>query len=703
MVDSLEQLFSEIETDKLPSLPHVLLLLLDASHNEVISFDELSSAIQKDAGLTARIVGTASSAYYAGQGKELTFERVLVLLGLDTIKTIAITASVHQFFSRFDSVSAVLLKRLWRSSLICAVVTRELAKLTGYPYQDEAYIVGLLHNVGQLIFNTNFPDYYPALTELAKSKNDLVAAELETFGAHHCDAGAWLIDKWGINPFMADAVRFQSEPMELARDAHQLVKILYVASRICELDEQDLELGFQAGESLFDLNRSLMTDMVEKAIEQVQQAAQSMDIDFDNIDRYSEADEEKQIALGDRIRSVALLEGMRRELADSKSRDQVLEAVRVSMNILFSAPDVYFFQKRGEQLQGYSLLDKEHPVNQLTVDLETSTSLLAQSIKQSRTLDSVTREAGGTVSILDRQIINLLQQQAIICLPLLSEGEPLGVMVIGSAQLNPVTMAAKTRLLAMFAGEVARALAAVSRREQQDQDKAETDRDYFHARAREIVHEANNPLSIINNYVHILSDRLGDNHEAQEELSVIKEELARTGNILLRLPGITEKPMSEGGQELVDINQLLTDLLKLFRSSLFVAHKIESVTDLDQTAVPVVVDRNALKQVLTNLVKNAAESMSSGGVIRVATTSMVNHNGRQYMAITIEDNGPGIPVEVQENLFQPVQTTKGEAHAGLGLTIVKSLLDAMDALISCRSDSRSGTRFEILVSRNSGS
>ena len=202
MPDTLNNPFSDIETDKLPSLPHVLLMLLDASHTVVISFDRLSGVIEKDASLTARIVTAASAAYFGGQGKSLTFERTLVLLGLDTIKTIAITASVQQFFSRFDSTSNSILKRCWTRSLTCAVAAREIARLTGYPHLDEVYMAGLMHNIGQLIFNMNYPDQYPHLIDAATDSADLMSLESENLGANHCEAGAWLISQWNLDKLL---------------------------------------------------------------------------------------------------------------------------------------------------------------------------------------------------------------------------------------------------------------------------------------------------------------------------------------------------------------------------------------------------------------------------------------------------------------------------------------------------------------------
>ena len=140
IAENFDDVFVDIDINKLPTLPQVLLVFLDVSHTEVVSFDRLSDLIKKDASLTTRIVSAASSAYYGGQGTVLPFERILVLLGLQTIKTIAITASVQQFFSRFDSASARRLKVFWRDSLTCAQLASSLAQLTGYANKDEAYL-----------------------------------------------------------------------------------------------------------------------------------------------------------------------------------------------------------------------------------------------------------------------------------------------------------------------------------------------------------------------------------------------------------------------------------------------------------------------------------------------------------------------------------------------------------------------------------
>ena len=123
---------------------------------------------------------------------------------------------------------------------------------------------------------------------------------------------------------------------------------------------------------------------------------------------------------------------------------------------------------------------------------------------------------------------------------------------------------------------------------------------------------------------------------------------------------------------------------------------LQLVLDLDDRIAPMLSDANALKQIYTNLVKNAVEALPANGKIMVYTQDQVNVDGQTYIEISIADNGPGIRPEVLSQLFTPIQTDKGNGHNGIGLSIVKRLVSELNGSISCRSNNK-GTRFQILL------
>jgi signal transduction histidine kinase len=216
--------------------------------------------------------------------------------------------------------------------------------------------------------------------------------------------------------------------------------------------------------------------------------------------------------------------------------------------------------------------------------------------------------------------------------------------------------------------------------------------------ARKVVHEANNPLGIINNYLHILGMKLGADHPVHEELGIIREEIDRVGKIILRIRDIPADV--EHQQRTVDVNQLLEDLDKLFQSSLFPSHNIASTLDLDRSLRGIRTQRSHLKQILTNLVKNSVEAMPEGGHVTVTTRDNAFLNGKAHIEIQVIDDGPGIPAQIMQQLFSPVTSTKGSMHSGLGLTIVKNLMDELSGQISCTSTADQGTRFQLYLPRN---
>ncbi|MBV2097063.1 MAG: histidine kinase, partial [Candidatus Thiodiazotropha sp. (ex Codakia orbicularis)] len=252
-------------------------------------------------------------------------------------------------------------------------------------------------------------------------------------------------------------------------------------------------------------------------------------------------------------------------------------------------------------------------------------------------------------------------------------------------------------LLTLFAGEAAEMVQRQRSMLSHQQQMIEDERASFHLEARKIVHEANNPLGIINNYLHILGMKLGEDHEATEELDIIKEEISRVGKIILRIRDIPDE--LEQQVKSIDVNQLIEDLNRLFQSSLFPVHNIVAELDLDSNLPSLATQRGHLKQILTNLIKNAVEAMPEGGKLGIATRANAYINGKEHIEIQITDDGPGIDKEIMDQLFTPVTTTKGSSHSGLGLTIVKNLVDELSGFINCTSNSGMGTRFQLYLPR----
>jgi HD-like signal output (HDOD) protein len=144
------------------------------------------------------------------------------------IKTLVISDSVFQTFNSFPNSGATDLRAFWKQSLTAAVLARDLARRLDYSQPEEAYLAGLLHNVGRLALLATAPKEY-AYNFTARDDEDLCAVEQRTLQITHAEAGAWLVERWQLDSFLADAVLYHHEPSERLEDAHPLIRIVRLA------------------------------------------------------------------------------------------------------------------------------------------------------------------------------------------------------------------------------------------------------------------------------------------------------------------------------------------------------------------------------------------------------------------------------------------------------------------------------------------
>jgi signal transduction histidine kinase len=202
-----------------------------------------------------------------------------------------------------------------------------------------------------------------------------------------------------------------------------------------------------------------------------------------------------------------------------------------------------------------------------------------------------------------------------------------------------------------------------------------------------------NPLTIMRNYVNLLSDRLGADSTVQRDLSIISDEIERVARIVRGLTQAEEHPAPVEALELVSVNSVVSELVRMALGTLFMPNKVNVQIDLNPDVPPLPLQKDLLKQVLFNLAKNAVEAMQSGGHLQFITR-LVTADGQRQIEIEIADTGPGLPPAVASHLFEPVVSEKGGDHAGLGLAISRGLIERMNGQLGCTSTPK-GTRFLI--------
>jgi putative nucleotidyltransferase with HDIG domain len=687
------------EVNKLPSLPHILIKLLRACRDDEICFDTISEIISNDAALSTKVISVANSPVY-GHARHLdSLKHILMFLGLDTIKSIAITASVKQFFSRYSNEKSLFLKHFWKHSLYCATIAKELAKLTNYKYIEEAYIAGLLHDIGKLVLENKADFDYSKSTHNKGQTKELLLLEKQKFNITHDDLGSMLLDKWGINETISDAVRYHHANIDDIQDAHQLVKIINLSNILAsDLTEQQNSIKFESTIKLFDLSESIINKIIKISDAKVHEVARSMDIDIGSSN--TAENEKKQVQLAQEVRDIALIRGSQlpRQQADDSS---IYIPLQKSLMILFGIQTSLFFayDKSKEKLTtDRSKTDKQSTLaDDLEIDLK-SKSIVSKALLEKTITDSFSLNETQSLAVVDQQLVRSLKTEGIVCIPVGKPDTCMAVIVIGLDNHKYKELICNTNLLNIFASD-ATAILDKLYQQQNCTDKAISDTKLvFKNKASEIIHETNNPLSIIRNYLQILGNRLNEDDPAQDDIKIIKEEIDRVGSIILRCSEDFQGEESLTKSKALDINKTIKDIINICESSLFMTHKIKSTLQLSNNVDIIHVEKDTMKQIITNIIKNAVEAIENDGEITVISRN-TNINGKPYVEIEIKDNGPGIPKEVLEKLYSPVKTTKEKGHAGLGLSIIKNLIDGISGYISCRTG-KTGTVFNIQIPKH---
>ncbi len=226
-----------LEGSKLPSFPQAVLKLLEMIGDEDVALKDVARVIESDPGIAAKVLGIVNAAGFGLQRKITTLSDALVFLGVDEIRKLAIGMTVFQgLFAtsttrRFDRI------HFWRHSLSVAVLAMELAKTLQLPKPEEAYVAGLLHDVGKIFLDLQgHRDYGEFLRDAGASQDALVERERRTLGLGHDEVGAYFCSLWGLPDSIILPVRYHHQrfPTEaLPRDQVSLIAIVALSNFIC--------------------------------------------------------------------------------------------------------------------------------------------------------------------------------------------------------------------------------------------------------------------------------------------------------------------------------------------------------------------------------------------------------------------------------------------------------------------------------------
>jgi HD-like signal output (HDOD) protein/signal transduction histidine kinase len=683
---------------RLPAMPQILIKLIEHLQADDAGMPELAALIAKDAAMTSKILTVANSSAYHRNNRAVGLEQSLVSLGTDMIKTLVISESVFQTFNSFPHSSSTDLRGFWKSSLTTAVIARDIAKQMEYAHVEEAYLAGLLHNVGRLALLATAPKEY-AFNFMARDDEDLCAVEQRTLQITHSEAGAWLIERWHLDSFLADSVLYHHEPVARLESAHPLIRIVRLAHLLCHREDEEHAPAIDDAVRLCGLDLAVLEQIVKSAARQVEKSAAYLGIDLAGADDIATPPayapppvlDPVQARLSEEVRNMVLVSEMGQTFARQQGEMSLLESMTRSARILFDFDTTVVLMENptGHALVGTAAGEQQQRLAEFSIPL-TAGGVIADSAL-GRKLAYISKDTP-TLSVAEEQLFRILGTESLVCVPLVANQRCLGVLIGGAANWQIPSYQKRERFLQSFGTQAAAALeTSMSERGHAKRQIAHVAEEYREA-SRRVVHEVNNPLSIIKNYLSVLDGKLAKREPVVGEMSILNEEIDRVGQLINGLADLQPSDATSA----TDVGRVVDDVLRLFRATDFVPASVQIVVRMQEEPAEIDGDADILKQILVNLIKNAVEALPDGGKIEIANRGHVNRERKLYLELVISDSGPGLSAEVLANLFSAVRSTKEGKHHGLGLSIVHSLVKKMQGLITCRSG-KTGTTFEILL------
>jgi HD-like signal output (HDOD) protein len=218
----------------LATLPEVTNKIIVTVEDPKASASTLHKIVSHDPALVSRVLKVVNSAFYGLPGQIGSIERAIVLLGLNAVKNIAVAASLGQMFRGVKLCDEFTAKDLWTHCMAVAVTARELAKQMKAPIVDEAFLAGMIHDLGLLVSLQVSPEQVRSICDKAKgSEATFCEIERDVMGVDHQMLGAGLTEHWKFPRSCQLVAGHHHNPATLSDNNRLLVTLVFVADTLC--------------------------------------------------------------------------------------------------------------------------------------------------------------------------------------------------------------------------------------------------------------------------------------------------------------------------------------------------------------------------------------------------------------------------------------------------------------------------------------
>ena len=224
--------------NSLPSAPRIYTELVDLLAKQETSLEEVAQILEQDPAMCAKVLQMVRSAFFGAQVDTVSIHDAVARLGFNVIKSLALTAGVFAAFKQEDVIPGFSASAEQQHAL---AVARASARILGSgPAADEAFMAGMLHDVGKLVLASRLPEVMTSVIEQSRAESrPMVSVEREKLDATHAEIGGYLLGIWGLPSAVVSAVACHHTPQHLSNPELDAVTAVHVADALVR--EQDAE------------------------------------------------------------------------------------------------------------------------------------------------------------------------------------------------------------------------------------------------------------------------------------------------------------------------------------------------------------------------------------------------------------------------------------------------------------------------------
>ena len=207
----------------MPALPNVVARLTRLIADPRTTASDINSALSSDPGLVTKILKLVNSSYYGFSRRITTITNAVVILGFNQVRNLALSAFIFDKFANSQDGSLLDVTAFWRHSIGSAFLSAAMAKHLEPRLEEDAFICGLLHDLGKFIMAQNAPRHIAMVLTIVKKEDILFhSAEKLCLGYDHAMLGAYAMERWNLPQTLVDVVLHHHNPMEAPQESRKL-------------------------------------------------------------------------------------------------------------------------------------------------------------------------------------------------------------------------------------------------------------------------------------------------------------------------------------------------------------------------------------------------------------------------------------------------------------------------------------------------